>query len=183
MNTVAVPQLNKVSDSAILSSMANDFWALCQGENDRGKQIDTKALSLLGMASVAATLVAIPSATLQSLAPIILIARSLSLCLFAIAVVACVYCARARTYGGFLEEDIFASLTAHEKPVGDIPPFSDTDQALCFLRETILQRWLIYRKWSTTNDTKYRLLRWAQGFAMSAVICLVVYTILYSFAA
>jgi hypothetical protein len=177
MNDVAIPKLDKVEDNDILQGLADNFWQLCLWENDRAKTLDSKASSLLGLSSIAAAVVAVAGESATPGPTALFLARCLSLVLFTATVAVCVLALRLRAYGGFNDEDMFASVCAHEAPIGDVKPFQDKDETRCFLKETILQRWLIYRWHSDENDRKAGRVVTAQTMAFLAVASLFGYIV------
>jgi len=169
---IAVPHLAKVETEETLSELARTFWKLCTWENDRAKMLDGKASSLLGTSGIAAVVVGLGGSALASGWTPLLFATCASLALFAATVFFCLLSLAPRKYGSFNDEDVFASICANESPVGDVPSFNDENQHSCFMKETILQRWLIYRWHSDMNDRRFKWLRVAQILAMLAVASL-----------
>lgn len=178
MNDKAIPVLDSVKDDKTLGDLAGTFWNLCLWENDRAKTLDSKAISLLGLSSIAAAVVAVGGIGQVGGLPGLLWARCVSLVLFAVTVAASLYSTLGRHYGTFSDEDVIASLRAHEQPVGEIRPFEDKDPRRCFLKETILQRWLVYRWHEDVNDARFKWLRFAQIMAVVSVLSLVGYVVL-----
>ena len=174
MNEVAVPYLNKVSDDAILEKLADAFWDLCLWENDRAKTLDTKASYLLGLSGIAGAVVALGGGG-EAPAGALLGWQCASLILFAVTAAASVFALLGRGYGSFNDEDVFSSVCANAEPVGEIVAFSDKNQKSCFLRETILQRWLIYRWHGQVNDSKYKRVVFAQVSALVSIVSLLGY--------
>ena len=70
---------------------------------------------------------------------------------------------------------MFSAVAAHTKPVGPLPPFADKDPFRCYLRETILQRWLIHRGHSDVNDVKAQRVNVAQMIDFLSVATLLVH--------
>jgi hypothetical protein len=174
MNDFAIPILDKITDSNTLEKFADSFWSLCVWENDRAKALDQKASSLLGLSSIAAAVLAVGGDSVNNLALALLSARAASLLLFALTVASCIYALFLRNYGEFLSKDIFLSLSADKDPVGDIRPFQEKDSYRCYLRETTLQRWLIYKWHSDANDKKAKRVWVSQLLALLAVLSLLV---------
>lgn len=179
MNNDAIPMLDSVSDDSILEKLSETFWNLCIWEKDRASALDTKAASLLGLSSIAAAVVAVSAGTPSQSIPSLLIIRCISVGFFTLTVAACIYTLLVRLYGSFNDYDVIAAIKTHDKPLGNVNPFSDKDPKRCFLKETILQRWLIYRWYSDINDCKFKRLRAAQFMALASVLSLLVYIILF----
>jgi hypothetical protein len=171
MTTVAIPQLDE-ADSRVAEKLADSVWNLCLWENDRAKTLDTKASALLALSTIAAAVVSIGANTVLS--GTITIMRIVSITLFLGTVLFCLFTLLGRKYGGFLDEDLFEAITAKNRPVGTLPPFKSKDQYTCYLNETILQRWLVYRKHASQNDSKYKWLRIAQFGALLSVASILV---------
>lgn len=172
MNKVAVPILDGTQDEESLKDLSETFWNLCLWEKQRAKILDTKASYLLGLSSIAAAVVAVGGVAQTITHPNLLLAGGISLGLFTITVAASLLAHLRKGYGGFNDQDVFMSLRAHHEPVGDIKAFQDKDPRRCFLRETILQRWLIYRWHSDANDSKFHRLVVAQVLAVLSVVSL-----------
>ena len=172
IKSTAFPQLDAIVEEKTLEKFTDLLWNLCLWERQRANSIDTKAAALTGLSSLAAAVVSASTVAPTTPDPVLLGARCLSIVLFIGTVILSVNAQRVVKFGGFHDGDVFDALGAHRVPVGVTPPFSDGDPHRCFLREVALQRWLIYRTHSDTNDTKYRRLAVAQGSAVVAVASL-----------
>ena len=172
MNSVAVPRLDGTQDEKSLEDLSLTFWNLCLWEKARADILDTKASYLLGLSSIAAAVIAVGGIAGGTNQTYLLLPSGISLGLFAITVVLSLITLRGRGYGAFNDTDVFDSLRAHLQPVGKVKPFEDKDPRRCFLRETILQRWLIYRWYGQANDSKFKWLLGAQVFAVVSVLSL-----------
>ena len=176
INKVAIPSMDGVKENSPLEHLADSFWALCTWENDRAKALDQKASSLMGLSSIAAAILAMAGNYSGELSSALLLARGISLVLFAFTIGTCLYALLIKQYGSFNDEDVFEALNAHKGPVGDtVPltvPFTDMNVYRCYLRETILQRWLIYRVHCDTNDNRAKRVLLAQKLALVAVLSL-----------
>lgn len=175
IENTAFPLLDRTADERALEKLAESLWNLCLWERQRTTALDTKAAALTNLSSLAAAVVAATSVAGlsdagQAPAPI---ARFVSVGLFVITVLLSLNTQRVALLGGFLDIDVFEALASHASPVGGTPPFTDKDPYRCLLRETALQRWLVYRRNCDQNDAKYRRLRWAQLGAALAVVSLI----------
>jgi hypothetical protein len=172
MNSIAIPILDATQDERSLEDLSETFWNLCQWEKERADILDTKASYLLGLSTIAAAVVAVGGIAQTAIDAKLLWAGAISLTFFTLTVIASLYALLGQKYGGFVDRDVFSSLHAHIKPVGRIKAFRDKDPRRCFIRETILQRWLIYRGYSDANDSKFRRLVVAQVLAILSVLSL-----------
>jgi len=172
MNSVAIPRLDETNDEKTLEDLAETFWNLCLWEKGRADILDTKASYLVGLSSITAAVVAVGGVAGADMGSTVLIAIGVSLALFAITVVLSLFALGGKKYGAFLDKDVFGSLHAHEAPIGKIKAFEDKDPRRCFIREIILQRWLIYRWHHDANDQKYNQLVHAQVSAVISVCSL-----------
>ncbi len=172
VNKYAVPLMDAVHENPPLEKLADSFWSLCVLENDRAKILDQKASSLMGLASIAAAVLAMVGNPAGGISISLLWARAVSLALFACTVGACLFAFLVRQYGSFNDQDVFGALSAHKEPVGDMVPFVDRDVYRCFLKETILQRWFIYRRHCNANDVKANRVLFAQILALVSVLSL-----------
>jgi hypothetical protein len=145
IQNTAFPRLDATETEKSLEKLAEVLWNLCLWERQRTTSLDTKAATLTGLSSLAAAVVS--ASTLPGVN-------------------------RAEAVSGFFDADVFAALEAYKTPVGDMPKFHDADPYRCFLRETVLQRWLIYRNYCDSNDRKSRHLAVAQWSAAIAVASL-----------
>ncbi len=166
---IAFPTLDKTKNDKTLEKMADGFWNLCLFERQRTAAIDAKAAALTNISSLAAAVIAassvIGTGALDSLA---IIARVVSVLLFILTVFLSLNVQQVTGLGGFSDIDVFQAVRADTEPVGT-PEFDDKDQYRCFLRETILQRWLVYSRNCNANDAKYHKLWFAQMTAGIAV--------------
>lgn len=172
IDNTAFPLLDATKDEKSLEKLAEALWNLCLWERQRTTALDAKAASLTGLASLAATAVSVAS-TLDGTTPAfsVLVARTISIGLFIAAVILSLNAQRVVHLGGFFDEDVFEALGAYKEPVGTTP-FQDADPYRCFLRETALQRWVIFRNHSDANDRKFRRLGVAQVASGLAVLSL-----------
>ncbi len=176
INNTAFPVLDATDSERALEKLGDGLWNLCLWEAQRTTALDTKAAALLNLSSLATVVVAAVSA----LGPgvnhnrAVLIALSPSVILFIITVLLSIRAQGVARLGGFLDIDVFEALSACRKPVGSTPPFKDSDEYRCFLRETAIQRWLVYRQRCDQNDSKSRRLGAAQLSAAFAVASLLV---------
>lgn len=179
MNSVAIPILDKTEDEKSLKDLNETFWNLCLWEKGRADILDTKASYLLGLSSIAAAVVAVGGIAQAILLKQVLWAAGVALGLFTITTIASLIALLGKKYGSFNDIDVFESLQAYKGPIGDnIKAFVDVDPRRCFLRETILQRWLIYRWYGEANNSKFIRLIVAQVLAVLSVLSLMVYLIL-----
>lgn len=172
MNSVAIPILDGTKDEKSLENLSETFWNLCLWEKGRTNILDTKASYLLGLSSIAAVVVAVGGTAQAMIHTNLLLAGAISLGFFTMTVVASLFALLGKKYGAFNDHDIFESLRAHQQPVGQIKAFEDKDPRRCFLREIILQRWLIYRWHTDANDSKFSRLVVAQVLAVLSVVSL-----------
>ena len=174
INKIAVPNLDGTQDNESLKDLSETYWNLCQWEKGRADVLDTKASYLLGLSSIAGSVVAIGGVTEKTR----LWAMAISIVLFSITAILSLFALLGKKYGSFNDEDVFNSLRASEQPVGPINSFTDKDQRRGFIRETILQRWMIYRLYSDKNDLRYRWLISAQIFAVLSILSLSTYILI-----
>jgi hypothetical protein len=172
MNDTAIPGLDSEMNDEALKGLGETFWNLCLWEDERRRSLDSKVSALLGLASLAAAVVAIAGRGGEPVLSLQIYARVVSLGFFTLTVGLSLFALLVRSYGSFNDEDVFSSLAAHETPVGDIRPFKDQDAYRCYLRETILQRWLVYRWHCDANDRKAKGVIGAQVSAFLSVLSL-----------
>jgi hypothetical protein len=170
ITNVALPQLNAIRDKRIAERLADSFWNLCTWESDRAKSLDSKASGLLGLTSIAAAVVTVGGIGIGDRNQLIL--RCISICLFLATVITCLFAILGKKYGSLVDREIFESISAHKTAVGPIPRFKSRDQYICYLGETILQRWLLFRKHVERNDRKFKWVLAAQIVAVVAVASL-----------
>lgn len=164
---VASKQLDAATDVDQLKHFAETWWNLCQWEKQRADAIDGKAQMLLGLSSIATALLG------SSAKPVDLwdaALRLVAILLFLVTVAVCIRALRVRQYGGFLDREVFEALGAFKEPVGVTPEFTDKDPVKCYLRETALQRWFVYKGFKVASGVKAARVRHAQEFAFAAVI-------------
>ena len=178
MNIDAIPILDGTQDDKSLEDLSQTFWNLCLWEKGRADILDTKASYLLGLSSIAAAVVAVGGVAQAANSIKLLWPGGISLGFFAITVIASLIALLGKEYGAFNDKDVFLSLRAHQEPIGEIKAFEDREPRRCFLKETILQRWLIYRRYSDKNDTKFRRLVVAQKLAVLSVLSLFGYLVI-----
>ena len=170
ISKVALPRLNNIKDERIAERLAEDFWNLCQSEIERVKILDTKASALLGLSSIAAAVVSVgvggPSSQLQTWF------RCGSIALFVTTVVLCLFALIGRIYGALMDDEVFSSIDSNKVRKGKWHRFTSKKQYLCFLSETILQRWVVYRKHSVRNESKVHWLMAGQITAVLSVLSL-----------
>ena len=174
INTVAIPALNKTQDEKSLHDLSNNFWNLCQWEKGRADILDSKASYMFGISSIAAAIVTFGAVVVAKF----LVVAAVCLAAVAITLIMALIALTGKSYGSFIDKDIFDSLGAHSKAVGPIDAFTEKDPYRCYLRETILQRWLIYRSYCNNNDEKYTQLVRAQIIAVIAVFILCFYLVM-----
>jgi len=167
LREVAFARLDATVDKESLQHVCGSFWDLCLWEKQRASTIDTKAAGLLGLSSVASAIV---TAVTPGSSAIALVTGAVGFYLFA-AILAAIALLVAN-YGTFIDGDVFDALHAHHTPVGKLPPFTDHDPFNCYLRETTMQRWLVYRWYGTENDAKAKWLLRSQVSSVIAVALL-----------
>jgi hypothetical protein len=177
MNSVAIPMLDGTQDERSLELLFETFWNLCLWENERKRMLDAKASYLLGLSTIAAAVIAVGGGAQALMHTKLLLAGGISLGFFTLTVIASLFTLFGKKYGSFNDQDVFNSLCSHVEPVGPIKAFEDKDQRRCFMRESTLQRWLIYRWYSDGNDAKYGRLVIAQILALLSVLSLFGYLV------
>ena len=165
IDNVAFKKLDAVVDDDTLKHFADVWWNLCLWEKQRADVIDSKASSLLGLASVASAVVAATGLTGAG--------RPIAVTLFLIAAAFALWALLARDHGGFLDIDVFEALTAATEPVGT-PTSSDPNPKRSYLREISLQRWLIYAGFKKVSKVRSRYVKAGQIFAVAAIASLCV---------
>ncbi len=170
ISKVALPRLNGIKDDRIAEKLAEDFWNLCKLEIDRLKILDSKASALLGLSSIAAAVVSVGAVGSSSHLQTWL--RCGSIALFVTTVVLCLVALIGRIYGALIDEEVFSSIDSNKVRKGRRHRFTSKKQYLCFLNETILQRWVVYRKHSVRNKSKARWLLAGQIAAVLSVLSL-----------
>jgi hypothetical protein len=170
ISEVVFPRLNGIKDDRIAEKLAEDFWNLCALEIDRLKILDTKANALLGLSSIAAAVVSV--GTIGSSSQLLTWLRCGSIALFITTVVLCLVALVGRIYAAFVDEEIFSSIDSNKVRKDQRHHFTSKKQYLCFLNETILQRWVVLRRRSAKNDSKARWLLAGQIAAVLSVLSL-----------
>jgi hypothetical protein len=165
IDDVAFKKLDAVKDDETLKHFADVWWNLCLWEKQRADVIDSKAGSLLGLASVASAVVAATGLSGSG--------RPIAVTLFLIAAAFALWALLARDHGGFLDLEVFEALTAATEPVGT-PTSSDPDPKRSYLREITLQRWLIYTGFKKVSKTRSGYVKVGQFFAVAAIASLCV---------
>jgi hypothetical protein len=172
LKIVAQPKLNAVPDEDTLKHFADVWWNLCQWEKQRADVLDTKAQSLVGLASIAGALIGLGAGALTpgwpSFFRVVAAITFLATVLFAIGAL------RVRQVAGFLDSDVFLALNA--TPVlKDTLGFKDDDPFRNYLRETVMQRWFIYDSLKTASAAKATRVKRAQYLAGASVFFVIVF--------
>jgi hypothetical protein len=154
----AFPVLDRTKEKDSLERLTDGLWQLCQWERQRTSALDAKASSLTSLSSLAAAVMAASTFIGREPDSWFLTARAISVGLFIITVLLSLNAQRVVKLGAFVDAEVFRALDACHTPVGVTPSFSDGDPYRCFLRETALQRWMVYRTHCDQNDAKYRVL-------------------------
>jgi len=165
LTSIAHPELDKVTSLEQLKHFADVWWNLCQWEKQRADAINSKAQMLLGLSGVATALLGTSGLppTLEGLF------RAFAIALFLFTVLLSVWASRIRQHAGFAEQDVFEALSCHETPVPNTPAFQDGKPFECYLRETCIQRWFIYRKFKKASASKTGQIQLAQYSACAAI--------------
>jgi hypothetical protein len=166
LNEVAFPALDATKDDDTLKHFADVWWNLCLWEKQRADVIDAKATGLLGLSSIASAVVAATNLTGQG--------RAIAASLFLIAAICAVIALFVRDHSGFVDTEVFGALAAGTKPVGVSKKFSEEHAFRGYLREIVMQRWLIYRNFKSVSETRAKFVQGAQGFAVLAILVLCV---------
>jgi hypothetical protein len=67
---------------------------------------------------------------------------------------------------------VFGAIDATANPVGVTKKFKDADPFRGYLRETIMQRWLIYHNFKLQSNRRAKRVQFAQIFAVAAIAIL-----------
>jgi len=145
IKAVAYPRLDLVQSDDTLKHFADVWWNLCQWEKQRADILDGKAQSLIGLASVASAVVSAAGLAVPSSGSCALFLRIGAVVAFLTTAALAIWAVRITEYGGFFDSDVFAALTISTEPAAAVPAYTDTNPFRSYLRETAIQRWLVYR--------------------------------------
>lgn len=177
LSDVARPNMDATQDNDTLKNFADVWWNLCQWEKQRADVLDGKAQTLIGMATIAGTVVTVAVPVIGANGPGAVL-RVASVFCFLLASVLAVGSLQVKDYGGFLDGDVFGALTIGKQPPGLLPPLKDTDPFRSYLREIVMQRWLIYSGFKKVSAQKTGRIAWAQNLVLIAVGCLLLSVVL-----
>lgn len=165
------PSLNKTNSNEPLEHIAEVWWNLCQWERQRADTLDSKAQGLLGLSSIAGAVVGVVAPRLELGGLSAVLYGSAILAFLATAFLA-IYAYRISDHGGFLDSDVFGALSLFEKKE-DPAASTDPDPFRVYLRDTAVQRWLVYRSFKSASNRKAKQIDNAQVAALAALISLV----------
>ncbi|QCP48332.1 hypothetical protein FAZ95_03510 [Trinickia violacea] len=156
--------LDAVTDKDVLKHFTETWWNLCQWEKQRLDILDTKAQMLLGLSGLATAILGTGFAEQSHFL------RAFAAFGFLLTMACALFALRVRNVGGFIDGEVFGALSAATTPVGNTPPFTDTDVTKCYYRETALQRWLVYDLYKKASASKSIWVRRAQVVAVLAIV-------------
>jgi len=166
----AYPGLSTTKNPELLKHIAEVWWNLCNWEKQRADILDTKAQGLLGLSSIAGTVVSIAATSFASnpVSKTFLGAAVLALLTTAILTLVAL---RIAKYGGFLEKDIFGAVLLFTEP--DPAVQYDAEQYNVYLRDIAVQRWLVYDSYKKASAKKAEQVDNAQVAAIIAICFLI----------
>ncbi|MFA7331047.1 MAG: hypothetical protein WC326_08245 [Candidatus Delongbacteria bacterium] len=174
INDVAIENLNNTRDDRILLQLLDTFKNIVQHEYDRSKTIDTKAQSIFRIIGIVSAAAVFGSGVSGDGGIIMLIIRLIIILMFILTLALCTVTQYGRNHGDYVDKEIFQSVTAITNECG-FKKFTEADQYICYLKETIIQTWLVGYNWKNVNEVKYLQLKRSQNYALAALMTLLMY--------
>lgn len=168
---IAHSNLDKVSATDTLKHFSDVWWNLCSWESTRAGVLDGKAQGLLTLASIVGAVVTV-SAAFGGDQVAGAYWRAAAIFLFILAAGIAVWALRIVDHSGFNDRGVFDALTYDGAAADWFPEFQDKDPFRLYLREIIMQRWSIYRRFKNASREKARRISIAQNTALAGAVLL-----------